>query len=117
MLEVVEQDQELLLAQETGEVVARPDRLRYLRREELGIRQAGERRPEDAVPERADELGCDLKRFPAPPGPVMVSNRVLWESRATSSRTSCTLPTSGLAATGRLVASRVRSGGKSPSPS
>ena len=53
MLEVVEQDQELLLAQETGEVVARSDRLRYFRREELGIRRpasGAQKTPSRSVP-------------------------------------------------------------------
>ncbi len=40
-----------------------------------------------------------------------------FESSATSSSSSRSRPRSGLAATGRLVASSVRSGGKSPSPS
>ena len=61
---------------------------------------------------------CSASRvFPVPPGPVSVSRRVPSESIATSSSTSRSLPTSGLEATGRLVASSVRSGGKSPSPS
>ena len=62
MLEVVEQDQELLAPQETVELVSRPDRLRYLRRNELRVGEARERDPEDAVAQRADQFGCDLER-------------------------------------------------------
>ncbi len=63
MLEVVEQDQELLPPEETGEVVARSDRLRYLRRQKFGVGEAGERDPENAVPERSDEQLPEQRRL------------------------------------------------------
>ena len=62
MLEVVEEEQQLPSAEEAGEVVGRADRLRDLRGHELGVGEAGERHPEDAVAQRADELGRDLER-------------------------------------------------------
>ena len=62
MLEVVEENEERPAAEEAGEVVRRPDRLRELRGEELGIGEPRERHPEDAVGERPDELGRDLER-------------------------------------------------------
>ncbi len=64
VLEVVEEEQELPPAQESGEVVRRADRLRDLGVEERGVGKAGERHPEDAVALRADELGRDLEREP-----------------------------------------------------
>ena len=53
--------------------------------------------------------------LPVPPGPVIVTS--VDAERSTSPATSRSRPRSGLAATGRFVASSVRSGGKSPSPS
>ena len=62
MLEVVEQEQELPPAEESRQVVRGPDRLGKLRRQELGIREAREGRPEDPVLEAPDELRGSLKR-------------------------------------------------------
>ena len=75
--------------------------------------------PEDTVREGADELGCDLEREPglaraAGPGE---RDEPSFSSRAASSASSRSRPRSGLAATGRFVASSVRSGGNSASPS
>ena len=121
VLEVVEEEQELPPAEEPGEVVGRSDRLR-----DLGGRGARGRRGRRAAPRRRRRAACRRAR-PRPgarggssrcrPGPVRVRRRVPFESSATSSSSSCSRPTSGLAATGRFVASSVRSGGKSPSPS
>src|SRR6266508_4597862 len=61
VLEVVEQEQELLPAQIAEKVVAGRQCLSDLRQEELGVREAGERDPEDAVRDGADELGRDLE--------------------------------------------------------
>ena len=55
---------ELPAAKEPGEVVGRPDRLRDLGVEELGIGETDERHPEHSVALRADELGRDLQRKP-----------------------------------------------------
>ena len=98
----------------------RSDRLRDFRRHELGVGEAGERDPKDAVvqPPTSSAATWSARRvFPVPPGPVTVKSRVPFESSATSSSSSRSLPTSGLATMGRFVASSVRSGGKSPSPS
>ena len=62
MLEVVEQEQELPPAEESGQVVGGADRPGDLRGQELGIGETRERHPEDAVAELPDELGRDLKR-------------------------------------------------------
>ena len=62
MLEVVEQEQELPPAEESRQVVRGPDRLGKLRRQELGVREARERHPEDTVREAPDELRGDLQR-------------------------------------------------------
>ena len=61
MLEVVEEDQQLPCAEKADEVVERPDRLRDLGGHELRVREPGERHPEDAVVQRAGELGRDLQ--------------------------------------------------------
>ena len=53
MLEVVEQDQELLAAEESDEVVARSHCLPEFRGHEFRVGQPGERHPEDAVAEPA----------------------------------------------------------------
>ena len=68
MLEVVEQEQQLLSAEERGQVVARADRLGDLGHDELGVGERRERHPEDAVRERPDELRGDLEREPRLPG-------------------------------------------------
>jgi hypothetical protein len=68
VFEVVEQDQELLAAKESGEVVARSDRLRELRGHELGVGETGKRHPEDTVSQRSDELRCNLERKAGLPG-------------------------------------------------
>ncbi len=120
MLEVVEQDEQLFPAEEAAEVVARTDRLCDLRGQEVGVGEARERHPEDAVAQRADELRRDLKREARLPGASRPGDGQ--EARAVRKRrdqlpSSCSLPTRGLAATGRFVASSVLSGGKSPSPS
>ena len=62
MLEVVEEEQQPPAPEEAAEVVGRPDRLRDLRVEELGIGEPGERHPEDSVALGSDELGRDLER-------------------------------------------------------
>ena len=56
LLEVVEQDQQLALADVFGKAVLGSQRLRDCRRNERGIAQRRERNPEDAVQELHHEL-------------------------------------------------------------
>ena len=62
MLEVVDEEEQLLPAEESGEVVASPNRLGDLGRDDVRIGEARERHPEDAVGDRPDELRGDLER-------------------------------------------------------
>ena len=64
VLEGVEHEQELAFAQEAWQVVGGAEGLRDLREDELAVRQPDERHPEDAVVQRAVELGGDLEREP-----------------------------------------------------
>ena len=67
MLEVVQENEELPVAEKPREIVRSADRLRDLRGQEVRIRQACERHPEDTVAESPDEVGCDLQRQPGLP--------------------------------------------------
>ena len=60
LLEVVEQQQELALADVLGEAVLRPERLRDRLRHERGVAQRGQADPEDARLECGHELGGGL---------------------------------------------------------
>ena len=121
VLEVVEEEQQLPPAEEPGEVVASADRLRDLG----GQTSSGsdspasgtQKTPSRSVPTSSAATWSARRVFPVPPGPVSVSRRVPFESIATSSSSSRSRPTSGIETTGRFVASSVRSGGNSPSPS
>ena len=120
VLEVVEEEQELPPAEESREVVGGTDRLGDLRGQELGIREARERHPEDTVVERPDEFRRDLEREACLSRTARACDgdeARPFESIATSSSSSRSRPMSGIETTGRLVASSVRRGGKSPSPS
>ena len=64
LLEVVEQQQELALADVLGEAVLRPQRLRDRLGHERRVAQRGQADPEDARLERGHELGGDLEREP-----------------------------------------------------
>ena len=86
--------------------------------QELGVGEARERHPEDAVAQRADELGRDLKREAGLPGASRPGDgqkpRAVREQRRPAHRARALSRRAGLAATGRFVASSVLSGGKSP---
>jgi hypothetical protein len=62
MLEVVEQQHELALAQKGTEIVACADRLRDLAGDKARVGKRAQWDPEDAVADTADELGGYLKR-------------------------------------------------------
>ena len=64
LLEVVEQQQELALADVLGEAVLRPQRLRDRLGHERGVAQCGQADPEDPRLERGHELGGNLEREP-----------------------------------------------------
>jgi hypothetical protein len=118
VLEVVEQEQELPPSEETGEVVARSDRLGYLRRHELGVGEAGERNPEDAVAQRADQLGRDLEREASLSRAARIRDGeepcAVGEQR--DELTELVVPPDERARSDRQVGGvKVRSGGKSPS--
>ena len=121
MLEVVEEEQELPSAEEAGEVVRRSDRLRDLRGTSSGSERPASGTQKTPSRSRPDELGGDLEREPGLPGaaragegeqarPVREQRDELVELVAPARRAESTTM-------GRFVASSVRSGGKSPSPS
>src|SRR5258705_7379461 len=62
MLEIVEKQHELAVAEKRTKVVGCADRLRDLARDETRVSERAEWNPEDAVRDRADELSRDLKR-------------------------------------------------------
>ena len=64
VLEVVEEQHELAVAEKAAEVVGGADRLRDLARDEIRVDERAEGDPEDTVRDRADELGSDLQREP-----------------------------------------------------
>ena len=62
MLEIVEKEHDLAVAEKGAKVVGCADRLRDLARDETRVGERAEWNPEDAVLDRADELSRDLKR-------------------------------------------------------
>ncbi len=120
VLEIVDQEQQLLVAEVVRQLVAGADRLRDLLDDQARVGERRERHPEDAVLVGADQLGGHLERQPRLARPARPGDRD--QARAvpqqlSTSSTSRSRPSSGVAATGRLVASSVLSGGKSSWPS
>ena len=121
LLEVVEEQEQLALADVLGETVPRAERLGDRLRDERGIAKGGEPDPEDPCFVVGDERGGGLDARDGScrsrPGPVSVTRRAPPAMRASTSSSSRSRPTKELAGRGRLVFEIVLSGGKEPSPS
>ena len=121
LLEVVEQDEQPLVADVLGELGPRPERLRRRREHELRVPQRRKRHPPDAlgIPLRAGR-GC-LEREPRLAAPARPGEgeqaHVLPREQPQHLRQFRSRPRNGVAGTGRFVWWRLASGGNSHSPS
>ena len=120
LLEVVEQEQHLALADVLGQAVLGTERLRDRLRDERRIAQRGQADPEDARLVLGDERAAASmasRVLPVPPGPVSVTRRAPSSKRESTSNSSSSRPTNELAGRGRFVLEIVFSGGNEPFPS
>ena len=120
LLEVVQQEQQLALADMRSELLLGAQRLCHRLKDEGGISKSGETDPENAVSVFGDELPRRLEREPClarAARPDSVTNLAPFRSSETTSATSRPLPTKELAGRGRLVFEIVFSGGKRTCPS
>ena len=100
LLEVVEHEQQLPLADVLGEAVLGAERLGDRLRDERGVAERREADPEDARLEARDELAAASiasRVLPVPPGPVSVTSRAPSSIRASTSASSRSRPTKELA--------------------
>ena len=121
LLQVVEEEQHLALADVLGEAVLGAERLGDRLRDERGVAQGGEPDPEDACLVLGDECGSRLEREPGlarAPGPGQRDeSSSLLDQGEDRLRARASLPTKELAGRGRFVFEIVLSGGKLSSPS
>ena len=121
LLEVVEQEQELALADMRSELLLGAERLchRLKRRgRDLEERRDRPRKRRFGIRGRASPADSSASRvLPAPPGPDSVTNLAPFRSSETTSATSRPLPMKELAGRGRFVFEIVFSGGKRTCPS
>ncbi len=120
LLQVVEQEQQLPLADVFGEAVLDPERLRDRLGDERRVAKRGEPDPEDACLVLGNERGGRLEREPRLARAARAGEREEPRSLSTfaaSRRARARGPTKELAGRGRFVFEIVLSGGNVPSPS
>ncbi len=120
LLQVVEQEQHLSLADVLGEAVLGSEGLGDRLADEGGVSERGEPDPEDARLVGGDEGGGGLERQPGlagAAGPGEGDRRAPASILASTSASSRSRPRKELAGRGRFVFEIVLSGGKLPSPS